>query len=329
MSRRELEEARREVAAALKEAGHEVAGAVLEVRRALNAELPAAPVDARAERKRLRQALREARREARRARELAWPRRRARFFRHLEAYALVNAFLVGMWFLEGGRGEFWPAAVMMGWGLGLAFHALKTLRHRGEARAASAAEEDVAEEGVPEKEAEPVLAPVPAVSPEVAALRERVAAVAAPLRAHGRRSLAEALEQGLLDAEELLAFRAGLALDADEADARREAARLHEKAAGARDPEARRIYEEGAALARGRLGKLEGLRAEDERAEARVEAFHQQVRSFEVDLARLRTGDADPSSALDGGTLEREVEALHRTREELRRLHAAVRSTVR
>lgn len=34
------------------------------------------------------------------------------------AYVVVNAFLVGIWFLTG-RGYFWPAWVLGGWGLGM------------------------------------------------------------------------------------------------------------------------------------------------------------------------------------------------------------------
>jgi hypothetical protein len=35
------------------------------------------------------------------------------------AYVVVNAFLVGIWFMTG-RGYFWPAWVLGGWGLGMA-----------------------------------------------------------------------------------------------------------------------------------------------------------------------------------------------------------------
>jgi hypothetical protein len=36
------------------------------------------------------------------------------------AYVVINAFLVGVWFLTGG-GYFWPAWVMAAWGVGMLF----------------------------------------------------------------------------------------------------------------------------------------------------------------------------------------------------------------
>jgi 2TM domain len=39
------------------------------------------------------------------------------------AYIVVNAFLIALWYFAGGRGYFWPAWVLGGWGIGLAFHA--------------------------------------------------------------------------------------------------------------------------------------------------------------------------------------------------------------
>jgi hypothetical protein len=37
---------------------------------------------------------------------------------HVVVYVVVNAVLVGMWVLTG-AGYFWPAWVMLGWGVGL------------------------------------------------------------------------------------------------------------------------------------------------------------------------------------------------------------------
>ena len=45
------------------------------------------------------------------------------FWTHFAAYVLVNAMLVGIWALSGG-GYFWPAWVLLGWGIGLFFHGL-------------------------------------------------------------------------------------------------------------------------------------------------------------------------------------------------------------
>ena len=43
------------------------------------------------------------------------------FKTHLAVYLIVNTFLVLLW-AAGGRGGFWPFWVIIGWGIGLAFH---------------------------------------------------------------------------------------------------------------------------------------------------------------------------------------------------------------
>ena len=48
--------------------------------------------------------------------------RKRAFKQTLVAYVLVNIALVGIWALSG-QGYFWPAWVIGGWGLGLAFQA--------------------------------------------------------------------------------------------------------------------------------------------------------------------------------------------------------------
>ncbi|MBI1418244.1 MAG: hypothetical protein GC146_13570 [Limimaricola sp.] len=40
---------------------------------------------------------------------------------HLVVYLLVNLLLVVIWAM-GGRGSFWPAYAMAGWGIGVAIH---------------------------------------------------------------------------------------------------------------------------------------------------------------------------------------------------------------
>jgi hypothetical protein len=43
------------------------------------------------------------------------------FLMHIVAYIVINGFLTGIWAL-GGRGYFWPAWVMLAWGIGLVLH---------------------------------------------------------------------------------------------------------------------------------------------------------------------------------------------------------------
>ena len=45
-------------------------------------------------------------------------RKRRELGAHVVAYVVVNAALVAIW-AHGGRGYFWPAWVMLGWGIGL------------------------------------------------------------------------------------------------------------------------------------------------------------------------------------------------------------------
>jgi hypothetical protein len=45
-------------------------------------------------------------------------REKREFHSHLVAYVVINAMLIGIWW-QGGRGYFWPAWVLLGWGVGL------------------------------------------------------------------------------------------------------------------------------------------------------------------------------------------------------------------
>lgn len=49
------------------------------------------------------------------------------FHGHLLAYVLVNAMLVGIWAVSG-AGFFWPIFPLMGWGIGIGFHAWDSYR---------------------------------------------------------------------------------------------------------------------------------------------------------------------------------------------------------
>jgi hypothetical protein len=59
-------------------------------------------------------------------REMALERlkKKREFWPHVLAYVLVNALLVGIWVFTGGF--FWPVFPILGWGIGLAFHAWDT-----------------------------------------------------------------------------------------------------------------------------------------------------------------------------------------------------------
>jgi len=63
-------------------------------------------------------------------REAAIARIKARrdFFRHLAVFVIINAALIGIW-ASSGAGYFWPAWVLIGWGMGLLFHAWDVFGH--------------------------------------------------------------------------------------------------------------------------------------------------------------------------------------------------------
>ena len=42
---------------------------------------------------------------------------------HLLAFVLVNAVLIAIWVVTGPAWLFWPAFALLGWGIGLVFHA--------------------------------------------------------------------------------------------------------------------------------------------------------------------------------------------------------------
>ena len=43
------------------------------------------------------------------------------FGTHMVAYVVVNGFFIGIWALTG-HGYFWPAWVLLGWGIGIVLH---------------------------------------------------------------------------------------------------------------------------------------------------------------------------------------------------------------
>lgn len=54
--------------------------------------------------------------------------KRSDFWLHFTGYLIVNATLVLVWFLMSGSGLFWPVFPILGWGVGVVFHALDVFR---------------------------------------------------------------------------------------------------------------------------------------------------------------------------------------------------------
>ena len=52
------------------------------------------------------------------------------FLRHAATYVVVNLFLIFIWAVPSGRGYFWPIWPILGWGIGLGFHAWGTVFER-------------------------------------------------------------------------------------------------------------------------------------------------------------------------------------------------------
>lgn len=63
-----------------------------------------------------------------RARAVERLERKHEFYSHLYAFVLVNAVLVAIWAVTG-AGYFWPVFPMLGWGVGLLFHAQAVFGH--------------------------------------------------------------------------------------------------------------------------------------------------------------------------------------------------------
>ena len=71
--------------------------------------------------------------QALRQRALHRLKRKAEFRSHLTSYVLVNAALVVIWAVTSGTGSyFWPIWPILGWGVGIGFHAWETYGQRSE-----------------------------------------------------------------------------------------------------------------------------------------------------------------------------------------------------
>jgi 2TM domain len=62
-----------------------------------------------------------------RDRAIARLKKKSEFRAHLFVYVVVNAALVAIWAMTGAN-FFWPVFPMLGWGIGLIFHAWDTYR---------------------------------------------------------------------------------------------------------------------------------------------------------------------------------------------------------
>ncbi|MGZ4690656.1 MAG: 2TM domain-containing protein [Acidimicrobiia bacterium] len=56
--------------------------------------------------------------------------KRRDFTAHVVTYVVVNAMLIGIWAISG-AGYFWPAWVLLGWGVGLVLNAWDVFFRRG------------------------------------------------------------------------------------------------------------------------------------------------------------------------------------------------------
>jgi len=228
--------------------------------------------------------------------------------------ALIPVF-VGSWWSSAG-GFFWPVFPVGLWGLALGREVQKVYAHNQQVEARRAA-------ALP--------APAPALPEPVSPLAGEVQRLAAVLRTSGREPLARGLEAGLAETVRLGELRAQLGpVEAAVGEARAEASRLGEQASRAADDEARQTWERAAEAATRRAEKLEVLRGAEDRIAARIASFEQTVKSLAVDLTRVEFTTADGTGTVEAaaelaGRVDREVEALHRTNEELRTLAAARR----
>jgi len=63
------------------------------------------------------------REQAARDKAVAQLKKRRDFLGHVLVYALVNAFVVMIWVVTGAHGFFWPAFLIVGWGIGVVMNA--------------------------------------------------------------------------------------------------------------------------------------------------------------------------------------------------------------
>ena len=246
---------------------------------------------------------------------------------------------------QGGGDFFWPIFPIGAWGIALATRYMEVKRHNDTVRARlAAADRALLLSGATVPTVAPALVaaplatsnplpggssgevPGPHVPPALRALADDVERLCHDLLASDRGQVAEGLEMGLREVIRLTHSREQIgSIDAALAEARAEGAGFTAQAGKATDAEARETWRLSAEAAARRVEKIEALRAGDERAEARIASFRQLVKSLAVDMTRRDLAAMDETLTLSdladqAHRVDREVEALHRTNDELRSL---------
>ncbi len=263
--------------------------------------------------------------------------------------AMIPVF-IGSWADHGGA-FFWPIFPIGGWGIALYTKYAEIKRHNDQIvfrqrRAAALGAPPVA--ALPTPASTPTAAPAatpnrvgggsaetaaaPLVPQSLRAVSDEVERLCRDLIASDRGQVAEGVEMGLREAIRLTHLRHQIGdIDTVLAEARAEVAHLTAQAEKATDPAAAGTWRQSADAAARRVEKVEALRATDERAEARIASFVQLVKSLSVDVAREDLTSLDETLTLadladQAHRVDREVEALHRTNDELRTLSSTRRA---
>ncbi len=259
--------------------------------------------------------------------------------------AMIPVF-TGSW----SQGFYWPIFPIGAWGIALMTRYMEVNRHNDRVRARLAAADRALLPGtsVPALAAAPAApAPVannplpggasgevpgPLVPPGLRPLADEVERLCRDLLASDRGQVAEGLEMGLREVIRLTHSRKQIgSIDDALAEARAEGEGFTTQAGKATDAEARETWRLSAEAAARRVEKIEALRAGDERAEARIASFRQLVKSLAVDMTRRDLAAMDETLTLSdladqAHRVDREVEALHRTNDELRSLSTTRRA---
>lgn len=264
---------------------------------------------------------RDERRQERRDREALEPHAVWLGSRLLPYFATLGLLVVIGTSTPGGQGMAVPlAATALFWGAGIGRGFLRRLQRRQELLTGPQGGLPVSP---PAAASEPAAEVTPDELRELVALCERVRQA---LREQGQEGLAGRLAVGLAEVRRLhTLLQASRAGAHEEEELRAEVERLIAKADAARDEEARALWTRNASTANRRLQKLAEVGGAVDRAEARIEAFRQTLKSLSVDLTRLAlTTHADVDALAERARqVEHEVDLLMRTQQELTSLEGS------